>query len=90
MTLVIPYVILILMKTAISINDDVFLEAEQTAHQLGLSRSKLYSMAILEFVQNHNPETITAKLNEIYSRNDSRLDDDIVQSNYNLLAQEDW
>ncbi len=78
------------MKTAISISDDVFLEAEQTAHQLGLSRSKLYSMAIVEFVQSHNPEAITAKLNEIYGENESKLDDDISQANYDLLSQEDW
>jgi hypothetical protein len=78
------------MKTAISINDDVFLEAEQTAQQLGLSRSKMYSMAILEFVQNHNPDAITTKLNEIYSRNDSKLDDEIIQTNYDLLSQDEW
>ena len=78
------------MKTAISISDDVFLEAEQAAHQMGLSRSKLYSMAILEFVQNHNPDTITARLNKVYDQYDSRLDDDIIQLNNNLLSQEDW
>jgi len=78
------------MKTAISISDEVFLEGEQTAHQLGLSRSKLYSMAILEFVQNHNPEAITAKLNEIYNKNDSKLDADLMQSNYDLFSEEDW
>ena len=53
------------MKTAISINDEVFLEAEQTARQLGLSRSRMYSMAIAEFVQAHNPDAITAKLNQV-------------------------
>jgi predicted transcriptional regulator len=78
------------MKTAISISDDVFNEAEQTAQQLGLSRSKMYSMAILEFVKNHNPEAITAKLNEIYSKNFSKLDDDLIQASYDLLSQEDW
>ena len=78
------------MKTAISISDDVFLEAEQVAHQMVLSRSKLYSMAILEFVQNHNPDTITARLNKVYDQYDSRLDDDINQLNNYLLSQEDW
>jgi len=78
------------MKTAISINDDVFHEAEQTAQKLGLSRSKMYSMAILEFVQNHNPEAITAKLNEVYKSNGSELDADIIQATYDLFAQEEW
>jgi hypothetical protein len=78
------------MKTAISISDDVFQEAEQTARQLGFSRSKLYSMAILEFIQNHKPAAITAKLNEVYSTNDSTLDDDLLQANYDLLSRDEW
>jgi hypothetical protein len=78
------------MKTAISINDAVFLEAEQTAQQLGLSRSKLYSMAIVEFVQAHNPDAITAKLNQVYSTAESGLDDDLIQANYDLLPKDEW
>jgi predicted transcriptional regulator len=78
------------MKTAISISDEVFQEAEQTAQQLGLSRSRMYSMAIVEFIQSHNPDAITAKLNEVYSTVDSRLDDDLIQANYDLLSQDAW
>ena len=78
------------MKTAISINDDVYREAELTAKELGLSRSKLYSLAILEFIQTHKPEAITSKLNEVYENNNSKLDEDINQLNYNLFSQEEW
>ena len=78
------------MKTAISISDKVFLEAEQTAQQLGLSRSRMYSMAIVEFIQAHNPDAITAKLNQVYNTADSRLDDDLIQVNYDLLSRDEW
>lgn len=78
------------MKTAISISDEVFQEAERTAQNLGLSRSKLYSMAILEFVQNHDPDAITRKLDLVYGSSETRLDDDLLQANYDLFAQEDW
>jgi metal-responsive CopG/Arc/MetJ family transcriptional regulator len=78
------------MKTAISISDEVFKEAEEAAKQLGLSRSKLFSRAISEFVVNHKPDVITERLNEIYGKHDSGLDEDITQANYDLLAQEDW
>ena len=78
------------MKTAISISDEVFLEAEQTAQKLGLSRSRMYSMAIIEFIQAHNPEAITAKLNQVYSTVDSRLDDDLIQANYDLFSRDVW
>ena len=78
------------MKTAISISDEVFLEAEQTARKLGLSRSRMYSMAIIEFIQAHNPDAITAKLNQVYSTVDSRLDDDLIQANYDLFSRDVW
>jgi len=78
------------MKTAISISDEVFLEAEQTAQQLGLSRSRMYSMAIAEFIQTHNPDAITAKLNQVYNTAESGLDDDLIQANYDLLPRDAW
>ena len=61
-----------------------------TAKELGLSRSKLYSLAILEFIQTHKPGAITAKLNEVYNKNNSKLEDDIDQANYDPLSDEDW
>ena len=78
------------MKTAISINDDIYQEAEQTAEQLGLSRSRLYALAIREFIQTHKPEAIIAKLNEVYSHQPSTLEEDILQANYDLLSKEAW
>lgn len=63
------YTIVILngMKTAISIPDNLFTEAEITANQLGLARSQLYVRAIKEFIEHHNKDTITEKLNRLYS-----------------------
>ena len=56
------------MKTAISIPDNLFNEAEITARQLGLARSQLYVRAIQEFIEHHNRDAITEKLNALYSR----------------------
>lgn len=78
------------MKTAISINTEIYKAAEQTARQLGLSRSKLYSLALEEFIQTHKPEAITEKLNEVYGANDSTVDDDIVQATHDLLSRDAW
>ena len=55
------------MKTAISIPDNLFTEAEITAKQLGLARSQLYVRAIKEFIEHHNKDKITEKLNILYS-----------------------
>ena len=55
------------MKTAISIPDNLFHDAEITAKQLGLARSQLYVKAIKEFIDHHNKDTITEKLDSIYT-----------------------
>lgn len=55
------------MKTAISIPDQLFNDAEITAKQLGLARSQLYVRAIKEYIENHNKDKITEKLDTIYA-----------------------
>jgi effector-binding domain-containing protein len=55
------------MKTAISLPDQVFYEAEETAHYLGIPRSKLYLNALLEYLEKNNRKKITEKLNEVYN-----------------------
>jgi metal-responsive CopG/Arc/MetJ family transcriptional regulator len=78
------------MKTAISIEPLVYEEAESAAQQMGVSRSKLYTLAIHEYVQNHNPEIVTDQLNRIYGKQAAVIDEDIIQAQYNLLSGEDW
>jgi uncharacterized FlgJ-related protein len=55
------------MKTAISLPDQVFYEAEKTAHYMGIPRSKLYLNALLEYLEKNNRKKITEKLNEVYN-----------------------
>jgi metal-responsive CopG/Arc/MetJ family transcriptional regulator len=62
------------MKAAVSIPDPVFEAADKLAQRMGVSRSRLYSVAIERFVQDHNDEVITAKLNEVYATESSALD----------------
>ena len=67
------------MKAAVSIPDPVFKAADELAQRMGVSRSRLYSVALQRFVQDYDDEAITAKLNEIYSTESSALDP-ILQS----------
>ena len=53
------------MKTAISIPDEVFAEAEKLARRLKKSRSELYSHALREYVARHGPEYVTETLDRI-------------------------
>jgi uncharacterized FlgJ-related protein len=55
------------MKTAISLPDQIFFEAEETAQIMGIPRSKLYLNALIEYLQKNNRKKITEKLNEVYN-----------------------
>lgn len=62
------------MKAAVSIPDPVFETAEKLAHHMGVSRSRLYTVALQCFVQVHDDDAITAKLDEVYANEPSTLD----------------
>jgi hypothetical protein len=55
------------MKTAISVNDELMEVADRTARELGVSRSRLFSLAMQDFLKNLRREKIVAQLNAVYS-----------------------
>lgn len=55
------------MKTAISIPDDLYRAAERAAKRLGLSRSELYRRALGAFLERHNDKLVTQALDEVYA-----------------------
>ncbi len=58
------------MKTAISLPDKLYEEAEKTAHELGIPRSQLFARALEDFISLHKRENITERLNRVYSKID--------------------
>jgi len=60
------------MKTAISLPDTLYEDAEKTAKSMGISRSQLFAKALEEFLNHHKKESITEKYNEIYSQINSK------------------
>jgi metal-responsive CopG/Arc/MetJ family transcriptional regulator len=54
------------MKTAVSLPDKIYLEAEETAKNMGITRSALYCNALIEYIKKNNRKYITQKLNEVY------------------------
>lgn len=83
-------VILALMKTAISIPDPVFQQAEVFARKRKMSRSELYTAALTTYLECHHITSITEKLNEVYSHVDATLEDGWLQAQVATLVQEDW
>jgi metal-responsive CopG/Arc/MetJ family transcriptional regulator len=58
------------MKTAISLPNTLYEKAEETASYMGIPRSKLFAMALEEFISTHNGKMITEKINEVYEKID--------------------
>jgi metal-responsive CopG/Arc/MetJ family transcriptional regulator len=53
------------MKTAISLPDDLFHEAERHARRMKKSRSQLYAEALTEYLARHAPEEVTESMNRV-------------------------
>jgi metal-responsive CopG/Arc/MetJ family transcriptional regulator len=78
------------MKTAISLPDSVFEEAEALAQQLGVSRSELYKKALQAYLKKYKREQILLKLNQVYSEESSDLDPMMARMQFMSLPREDW
>lgn len=65
------------MKTAVSISDSIFLRAQKFQTNYNISRSKLYSDALDEYLSKREKQDITAQLNSVYEQIETEEDLDI-------------
>ncbi len=79
-----------LMKTAISIPNDVFEAAEKAARRLGMSRSQLYTNAVSEFLRRHFSDAVTEELDRIYALESSELDPTTQALQIAGLSKDEW
>jgi len=80
-----------LMKTAISIPDELFAAAERVARHLGLSRSQLYRHALAAYLESVDDSAVTAALDHVHgSRETSRLDPVLANLQLVSLSREEW
>ena len=54
-------------KTAIFMDDGLLREADEPARQMGLSRSRLFALAVGDFLQRRRQEQMLPRLNEVYA-----------------------
>ena len=78
------------MKTAVSIPDDVYQEAERLANRLQTSRSRLYARALAEFVARHDEGRIAAAMNKVLDEVGSESDDFMREAARQALRQVEW
>jgi hypothetical protein len=54
------------MKTAISVDSELLTEADRTARELGLSRSRLFSIALEAYLRDRRQQETLERLNLAY------------------------
>lgn len=78
------------MKTAISVPNDVFELSEKLAKQLKVSRSKIFAMGVKKLAEEYDEEEITKQLNEFYEKQPAELDPVIVKMALMSLPKDEW
>ena len=78
------------MKTAVSVPDDVFRQAEAAARRLKVSRSRLYPAAISEFLERQKSDRITQRLNEVYLRHPAKVDPAFHRAQLMSIDKDSW
>ena len=83
-------VILESMKTAISIADDVFREAEKAAKSLGMTRSEFFTRAVRDFLGIRRERAITASYDEAFADGEDDLDQFRGKASRRALLNVEW
>src|SRR5262249_3610190 len=78
------------MKTAVSIPDDVFKDAESLAWRTKKSRSQLFSDAVREYVARHAPEAVTDAMNQVSAHIGKRKDEFVSAAARRVLERSEW
>ena len=79
------------MKVALSLPDDLFESAETLIKRLRVSRSRLCSTALAEFLAKHRTRKITERLDAVYAEPEAgRLDSAVRRLQKRSVGPDRW
>lgn len=78
------------MKTAVSLPDDVFREAERQARRARKSRSQLYAEALSEYLARHAPDEVTDAMNRVLDQLKQPTDPFVSAAARRILERSEW
>jgi metal-responsive CopG/Arc/MetJ family transcriptional regulator len=64
------------IKTAISIQDSLFKQADALAREMHISRSRLFGMAVEDFIQRQENQQLLEKINRAYENEPNPAEED--------------
>jgi metal-responsive CopG/Arc/MetJ family transcriptional regulator len=78
------------MKTAISVRDNLFERVEKYAKEEKMSRSQLFSVAVEEYLDNRERESLKEKINAVCDKVDTSLDPFWKNKQSKILSKDKW
>ena len=79
------------MKTAISIEAPLLEETDRTARKLGLSRSRLVSLALKDYLRQRRNQEIVEQLNHVYGeRPEVSVSADKLKTKFRSTIKDRW
>lgn len=78
------------MKTAVSLPDHLFQEAEQHARRTQKSRSQLYAEALEEYLARHAPDEVTERMNRAVAQVAAEHDRFPTTAARRVLERSEW
>jgi len=78
------------MKTGVSLPDDVFNAAERYAKRIGVPRSRLYAIALSEYLNTQRRCGVKEALDRVYGSQPSKVDPILNAMQNASFQQEDW
>lgn len=78
------------MKTAISLPDKLFREAERQARRVRKSRSQLYGEALAEYLARHAADRVEEALNNVCGQLGEQRDPFLSEASRRTLTRSEW
>ena len=77
-------------KVDLAIPVAIFESSRQLAQRLDMSLGDLYAAALKAYIEAHQADSITERLNQVYATESSELDPALVRLQIALLAEKTW
>ncbi len=82
------------VKTAISLDEKLFDKVNKLANELHVSRSRLFTLAVKDYLQKQENQTLLAQLNDAYAdhpdEEERKISASMKSKHGKIMEQEPW
>jgi metal-responsive CopG/Arc/MetJ family transcriptional regulator len=82
------------VKTAISLDEELFNKVNKLAHKLHISRSRVFTIAVRDYLQKQENKALLAQLNDVYgdhpNAEEGKISQSIKDKHRKIIRQEPW